>query len=675
MTRFYLIAALLTLTLRGELVPPDRLHPWVGGQTVGVPGGIIHRTTIVNLTNLVDTTGVTNASTVINSAIASAAAGSVILLPSTTNNNGFIRLNSGLIILRDNITLRGAGMSNTVLKLFNTVGIYTGSNPDYQWNWPPTASNRCNDVSKGSSNIVLTGITPDSTWTNKILRLTQTNDWASDKAAIQTMGYERVRQQMFYVVGVSGSTLTVWPPSVMTFTNHPTIALSGSIYRFNGVEDLTISCTNSSVGNALNFYQTYGCWARDVKVVRSASFASGFGDSILSEFRRVWIDKNEVGGYPGPNHAGIGVGRSTGIWIEDCIIDDEFPCIEVNSAAGNAFSYNFVTASFWGGAMNDNHNAHSSFNLYEGNVGFSFQSDGYFGSSEKGMLHRNWVNVIYGARGTAIDYIDQQNSGFIAIKLNRFAYDYSVIGNVLGNSLNSTSYHGLVSIGKPNIGNEGPQNATTAYAPPWTNSQVKLSAAVTMSISGTNVTASSAIFASTNVNWWLNDNSSPSRLLRGLITSVTSSTLAGLAPQYSTTAGPYTFVLAPGPDAWQQIQTNLGTIFKGNHFFSTQSPTLTPLFTDPVANPNTDIDTPLGGDTIPTSYIYGSKPSFLSAYNWPPISWESPPSGNLTNNLLIPAMARYYSSASGGGGGSTGGGVGGDGRIIIRGGVNLRVGP
>jgi hypothetical protein len=139
---------------------------------------------------------------------------------------------------------------------------------------------------------------------------------------------------------------------------------------------------------------------------------------------------------------------------------EQFPHIEVNASTGNVFAYNYCHDSTIQGvvgcSINSNHGAHSSFNLYEGNVSPKFQSDGYHGSSSHDTLFRNWFH------GTS----DKTKLFWICVNLNRFTRNYSLVGNVLGSKGHPWIYdnddkgygydqHLIYSLGMPNMGNGG----------------------------------------------------------------------------------------------------------------------------------------------------------------------------------------------------------------------------
>jgi hypothetical protein len=164
--------------------------------------------------------------------------------------------------------------------------------------------------------------------------------------------------------------------------------------------------------------------------------------------------------------------------IEDNVLVDQFPHVEVNGTCGSVFAYNFCYDSavfvghdsMLGCSIDTNHGPHSSFNLYEGNVAQRFQSDGYHGSSSHDTAFRNWFHATS----------EKTSEFWICVNLNRFTRDYSIVGNVLGEKAYAWQYevepvgfaydrHYIYSLGYPNMGN-GWANGKTAQlskGKPW----------------------------------------------------------------------------------------------------------------------------------------------------------------------------------------------------------------
>src|SRR5262249_45876711 len=132
----------------------------------------------------------------------------------------------------------------------------------------------------------------------------------------------------------------------------------------------------------------------------------------------------------GPNNAGIAVygttlyGSNSSGKLENNIFDRFFPAIEMqNSSSGFYIGYNYAygsaadaSSSIVTWTFTDNHGPHDMMNLWEGNIGEMFGSDGYFGGSSHGTIARNYFtgfNPISGAKGEPL-------------RFNRLSYYYSL---------------------------------------------------------------------------------------------------------------------------------------------------------------------------------------------------------------------------------------------------------
>jgi len=439
-----------------ELIPAARLVDWTPGVVTGVPGGIPTRTNLIDVTKApynADTSGAADSSAAIQLAVNAASPNDVVYLPTGTY------LFNGPVAVKSFVTVRGAGISNTIVKF--TLPYYSafkiGSSADYAWNYPAAPDNAIvSGYSKGSTSLVFAKTDPS--WLGKLCFVNEKND--SSQPVVSVVGYERLKKQMVRVTAVSGNNVTIFPPLYWTMdaSRSPAFAMATQDGKFAGVEDMTIDWSGSlSAAGGVAIQEGYGSWIKNIKMSRCKNYGLSVSDSLQCEVRGCWVDRTQDP--QSSNHAGLLFASSSGCLIEDNILDDVFPCIEINfGSSGNVFAYNFISSSQWGGALNANHGPHNHHNLFEGNAVFSIQSDGYFGSSSEDTLLRNWVHGIYVGGGA-----DGQSAGLTVLKLNRFNRNASMIGNLFGNSLSNLTYEGLLSLGKPNIGNEG----WTGYGPPW----------------------------------------------------------------------------------------------------------------------------------------------------------------------------------------------------------------
>ena len=442
----------------GELIPATRLTDWTPGTRVGVPGGIDQylpggakaRTTLIDVTKApynADKTGATNTTAAIQAAINAATAGQVVYLPA-----GTYRIDSQLSVdfNKDNITIRGAGPTSTIIdNRSSNSAIYVGTSSDYNWAWPTSGNTITAGLTKDSTTLTIGSTSSFST--GQMINIAFANQWDNTKiqaGAIpiaSTGSYLKVRRQMSRVTGKTSTTLTISPGIYHT----PDSGLGATVYvaqlqtDFVGIEDLAIDGTNGTEIYPIYFEQCYGCWVKNVKSTNTHNYHVFFWDCLNSEVRHCTLD-GRVG--DGSNGAGLLVNNTAASLFEDNIVSRMFPVIEVNEGScGNVFAYNLFEDSTVFGSLganiDTNHNPHNSFNLYEGNIAGNVEADGYFGSVSEDTIFRNWIT------GTIHD---QSKQGFI-IALKRFTRNYSIVGNILGNSAGApgTPY----TFGEPNIGN------------------------------------------------------------------------------------------------------------------------------------------------------------------------------------------------------------------------------
>lgn len=435
------IATVPTTSAQTSILPANRQTDW---RLAGVPGGIpTNRTRLIDVTlppYSADKTGVADAVPAITAAIAAAAPEDVVYLPA-----GTYRFDSP-VNPKNNITIRGAGMGNTLIRYMAPWGsaFNVGSESDYLWNYPLTPMTA--GLSAGSTTITV-GSTSGFI-VGGIIQITEKNSKSGDLPVVHVSGFDRVRRQMTRVLSINSATsLTIHPPLMWTFTPglEPLVARASVQGQRVGIEDLAVdSSASTSPRPAIYFSQAYACWAKNVKVVRPYNYSIGLIDSLQCEIRGSYMDRNQG---MGSNRAGFLVNTVASSLVEDNILYGIFPHIEVNmSSSGNVFGYNFCEDSTIRGvsgvSIDSNHGPHNSYNLYEGNVFPTFQSDGYFGSASHDVLFRNWIHGLQPAIS---------NAGW-HISLNRFTRHYSLIGNIIGSSKYPMTHAGFSS-GNPNMGN------------------------------------------------------------------------------------------------------------------------------------------------------------------------------------------------------------------------------
>lgn len=621
---FSLLLGLPSPTAAQELIPAARRTDWIPSVNVGVPGGIpTNRTQLIDVTQSpynADRTGATNATPAIQAAINAAAAGQIVYLPA-----GKYRLDSTLYVgpSRDNITIRGAGMDLTVLDArMSNVAITLGSSSDYNWSYPSQNNRVTGGNAKGSTVLTVGDTSPFVVGSLVNLAIEDETNHArianGSAPVVSVSGFRRSNRQMTRIVNKTSSTLTIFPG---IYGNHQSKAIdvywASQQTDFSGIENLTIECMNGNAIFGIQFEQAYACWISGVRVYKAANYGFSIANSLNCEIRQSFADQRSTNG---TNGGGILFGMSSGCLIEDNIVKGFFPLIEVNAGAcGNVLAYNFCYDSsvfgLSGVAINTNHGPHNSFNLYEGNVASTLQSDGYFGSASDDTVFRNWLH------GTNPGVANGAHS----VVLNRFTRNYNLVGNVFGWPGKSD---GAVSFGNPNMGNgQSIGTAQPAQGDFWDD--WKMSATLTTRSSDTSGIITLSSGSLNTFQWvsiiWNSGNSRASFNPQSVSGNTVTFSYGGTAlPPQGTTLEVW-----PGPSGFQERDMDVepSTLLKGNIYSTAQM--------KPAGEGS------LGGE-LPQSLYRNSKPSWFGTLPWPAFDPQNP-----NYNLeAIPAGYRYFRQAA-----------------------------
>jgi len=253
----------------------------------------------------------------------------------------------------------------------------------------------------------------------------------------------------------AGNQVFFWPPSPWYFPSNYTRSqyLYQQETRGSCIENLMVDIGGrTSLG--IDQIQTVDCWIKGVtsKTARKSHISIRY--SVNPTVTRCVLDGAKTFG---PSQ-GIGVHLDShvyGFHIYDNVMRSNFPGVEVYlGGSGGAIQYNYFLNSQGGLAPIDIHNAHNFQVLVEGNVGYGFVQDGYFGGAEKWTLFRNWFHgneTAFGARKV--------------INLGHWTRDFNIVNNVLGNPYTNwvthilsngwnNAYASIYRIGYPNMGND-----------------------------------------------------------------------------------------------------------------------------------------------------------------------------------------------------------------------------
>jgi hypothetical protein len=438
---------LLAFESLGQIIPADRLPTWQGN--VGIPGGIPNRTTI--FTNMAS--GATVAQ--IQHALSVCPSNQVVKLAAATYTF------SSALSIPNGVTLRGAGMDNTIINSSANEAIQMIGSWGNDFGAPVTANHVSitSGYTQNSSSLTLSATSlsgaAEAVPAGRLVMIDQqstTNDDATGGYGLQgvwwsianpTTGSDRYYHEISYVTGKVGHVIGIDPPiwhSTFESGKLPQVwfANPGTPVEMAGVEDLTLHC--SSAGSSLHgvYYEyTHNCWVKNCKVT-NWRYGIQFYLSVRNEVRHCYTGGKSGTGDDYINFIYYGGGH---LWEDNIVNDENQSAFLLESAVGCAFAYNYTTNgnSTGGGNMMtgdfNSHGGNNALNLLEGNSLIQVSLDNGWGSGFEWMFFRNrirgWDEVAsgYSSWVAAID----------TYSMNRFM---TYVGNVLGTSTKNTVYTG-----------------------------------------------------------------------------------------------------------------------------------------------------------------------------------------------------------------------------------------
>ena len=519
--------------------------------------------------------------------------GDVVYIPA-----GSYRIEGGIALGRQKsgVTIRGAGMDKTTLNMIGQAGVFMGSSENYDW---PKEKNRVTaGLTKGSREITLEDASAFAV--GKMIKMTADDDPAVP--VVSVAGFPGMRKQFFTITGKKGNTLQVSPP---VYCDYPGATVRVAQLQTNsvGLEDLTLDGSQAKNWIMIRAENCYGSWMKNVKTRKATNYHVAVFDCLFFEMRGSHLDELD---HVGSNGAGLLMNTASACLIEDNIIYKAFPLIEINhGSAGNVVAYNYLEDSGPGCALNTNHGPHNNFNLYEGNIAPNLQADGYFGSVSDDTVLRNWF---HGKRAA-------NAKPSWCMSLNRFARNYSVVGNILA---------GPISCGNPNMGN-GAYSGTAQPSKgkgwadwgPDTGTRIKgkLTGRTsdmqgTVTLSAGSVSHGQAPFGRPG-GWFMVEK------VDGNVATVSTKPWSTKLPPVDTELS-----IFPGPGGFQELDLDVRAtaIVKGN------------VYTD---GKGAAAEESLGAAMLPKSLYLKEKPAWFGDLQWPPFG----PDTEFAKNK-IPAQVR-----------------------------------
>jgi hypothetical protein len=450
LTRAALVSTLLTSAGAAEPIPAARRTDWT---YTGVPGGIPQRTNVCATLVPGSTAGQVNHAL----SACSSAGGGVVLLAAGTYDI------TGIQVYANNVTLRGAGAGRTILRGSSIVRLGTGYNLEVAIALTGGGAKDSKSFSVQSTTGLAVG---------QMIELERDDDPDFVKNLAVT-GESRSLRQVNRISAIAGNQITVVNPLFIDYTTgRPEIHQLFVSTAFSGIEDLTLDHSTSSAAGVTNVNYCYACWIKGVESSRPYGYHFVITATLNFEVRDSYV--HEARTY-GPNNAGLAFygnaryGSNSNAKIENNIFDRLSPAVELqNGSSGFYIGYNYFhgsglnhegTGVTW--TMADNHGPHDMMNLWEGNTGEMFGSDGYFGGSSHGTVFRNYITGVNPRGGVGNPII-----------LNRLSYYYNIVGNVLGSDALAPGKYvetadscagrcdAIYRLGYPNIGNSSLTDAT-----------------------------------------------------------------------------------------------------------------------------------------------------------------------------------------------------------------------
>ena len=448
------------------ILDPSRAIDW---SQAGVSGGIPTRTTICATLN----PGATAAQ--INTAIQNCPSGQVVYL-----NAGTYNLSDDGIVMKSNVTLRGAGADQTHL-VFATANpcaggwatVCFGGGDSSDWSGDskeqPGGSNAADwtaGFDKGSTQITLANIGSSGVSVGQYIYLDQNNDTSTTNGLFNCEttsanppcsveggagdpgriinNIARQQVQMVKVTAKNGNTYTITPGLYApnwSAGKSPGAWWPSETIQYAGLEDVTVDATNSGGLANVSLYNAMNVWVTGTRQLRTCTCQRNM--IWMGPAAHATVQNNYFYGTTGHSQ---NYGVESFISSDNLVVNNIFHHVVspmmVHSNTGSVYAYNYaINDTYDDGRLPQYHwlagaiGLHSGgvmYNLFEGNIGPGFGGDYIHGNQVMNTVFRNyWL----GSDPNRIDNL----FALSAASWNRY---WNVIGNVLGTPGLTTSYSG-----------------------------------------------------------------------------------------------------------------------------------------------------------------------------------------------------------------------------------------
>jgi len=475
------------------VVPEDRLTLWNPG--LNSVGGIPHRTTVC--TTISPSGG--DDTSAIQTALNACPAGQVVkLAPGTFRISG-----NGLSITRSNVVLRGSGPSETKLvKSGEGMPVIIVGLRWFKYTMPVDLTE---DAVKGKSSVTVAR--NPGYKVGEIVYLDQLSDdersdtvppvrkvyWGTHaKPGGPERGwsgeYDRPIGQTLEIAAVHENRLTFTTPFHITFE----VALKAHIVRlsddpggrqvdavrYSGIEDLAVANGDGGDGGGnIHFFAAAYSWVKNVESSGSIGHSCNLNGTFRCEVRDSYFHSTRN---PNPGGAGYGIGvnqyASDNLYENNVVWNFNKMTIARASGGGNVFGYNYFQDGY-GDDYRDiveigagpNHYAGSHMELFEGNEGFNFDTESYWGNGIYGTVYRNhWTGLRRSA--PPLRLLDAWNRRAVGLQVG--GWWFSFVGNILGypgmELLSGRDFHGNKFAQKSFVYESDPNNLSMdSTVPMW----------------------------------------------------------------------------------------------------------------------------------------------------------------------------------------------------------------
>jgi hypothetical protein len=421
--------------------------------------------------------------TQIQSALSSCPAGQTVLL-----NPGTYNTSASLISRTSNVTLRGSGPSQTILKFTGTstnclgigptpVCIGSGDSAALDGtanilNWTAGYSRGTTTITAGSAvkgslsnlkvgSLIILNQLDDSSDTGNAYFCGDTN--CSQQGDHGNVFPGRSQIQIVTVKAINGNQITISPGLYAPNWNSnktPYLTYSSSLPLSGfGLEDLQVNTQSLTVSNQaamIQFVWATNSWIKNVAMINNA----GTGESAHTH---VWVaasshiairDSYLYGASPTSQGYGVELWQSGDNLVENNICQHLPTCEILAVGSGNVFGYNYAVDNFYNGGGyaagwqqcdQFHHDAGDYYNLWEGNIGICHTEDSIHGTAFANTVFRNALSGYDPALTSNGTTMLPKGTNTLTINNMAYARYQNYVANVLGYGGKATNYQYAMS--------------------------------------------------------------------------------------------------------------------------------------------------------------------------------------------------------------------------------------